>query len=241
MGGCKNMIRIAIVEDNKEDADRLNDYLHRYEKEHQEIFTISHYTDGDGIVENFKGQFDVIFMDVQMAFMDGMSAAEEIRKQDKHVVIIFITNMKQYALRGYAVDALDYVLKPVNYFAFSQRLERALERMRNRASKSVIVKIKGGMVKLEVSDICYLESVGHSLIYHTVSGKYETWGTMKSQEMELKDSHFVSGNKGYLINLAYVDGIQNAVVTVHGEELLLSRSKKAGFMEALNKYWSDVK
>ncbi len=71
-------------------------------------------------------------MDVEMKFMDGMSAAEEIRKMDTEVVIIFITNMAQYAIRGYAVDALDYVLKPVSYFAFSQRLNRAIGRMKKR-------------------------------------------------------------------------------------------------------------
>ena len=235
------MIRVAVVEDEREYAEQLEEYLHRYEKEHQETFSVTYYSDGDGIVQNFKGQFDIILLDIQMAFMNGMSAAEEIRKQDTQVVIIFITNMKQYALRGYAVDALDYVLKPVNYFAFSQRLARAVERIHRRVSKTIIVNIKGGMVKLDVSDICYLESVGHSLIFHTVSGRYETWGTMKSWEAELRDSHFVLGNKGYLINLAYVDSVRAGVVTVHGEELVLSRSKKTGFMEELNKYWSDVK
>ena len=67
--------------------------------------------------------------------MDGMSAAEEIRKMDSEVVIIFITNMAQYAIRGYAVDALDYVLKPVSYFAFSQRLntrDRTYEKARSK-------------------------------------------------------------------------------------------------------------
>ena len=59
-----------------------------------------------------------------MKFVDGMTAAEEIRKMDSEVVIIFITNMTQYAIRGYEVDALDYVLKPVSYFAFSQKLKR---------------------------------------------------------------------------------------------------------------------
>ena len=70
-----------------------------------------------------------------MKFMDGMSAAEEIRKVDTEVVIIFITNMAQYAIRGYAVDALDYVLKPVSYFAFSQRLSRAIGRMKKTRDK----------------------------------------------------------------------------------------------------------
>ena len=90
-------------------------------------------------------------MDVEMKFMDGMSAAEEIRKIDTEVVIIFITNMAQYAIRGYAVDALDYVLKPVSYFAFSQRLNRAISRMKKRETKIIMVNMKGGMVRINVA------------------------------------------------------------------------------------------
>ena len=68
-------------------------------------------------MSGYRFQFDIILMDIEMRFMDGMSAAEEIRQMDKDVVIIFITNMPQYAIRGYAVEALDYMLKPVSYFA----------------------------------------------------------------------------------------------------------------------------
>lgn len=234
------MIKVAIVEDEVIYADELETYLHRYEQEKQEHFLITRYTDGDGIVKDYKGQFDIILMDVSMAFMDGMSAAEEIRKTDRQVIIIFITNMKQYALHGYAVDALDYVLKPVSYFAFSQRLGKAVERIARRVSKHIIVNIKGGVVKLAVSDICYVESLGHSLMFHTIAGDYGTWGTMKSWEEELKDNHFVLGNKGYLINLAYVDSVQDGVVNVHGSMLVLSRPRKRSFMEKLTEYWSGA-
>ena len=123
------MISIAIVGDEEMYAKQLQQFLHQYEEENKEMFDITVYSDGDQIVNKYKSQYDIILMDVEMKFMDGMSAAEEIRKIDTEVVIIFITNMAQYAIRGYAVDALDYVLKPVSYFAFSQRLNRAISRM----------------------------------------------------------------------------------------------------------------
>ena len=104
------MIKIAIVEDEAMYAKQLQDFLRQYETENGEVFDITIYSDGDQIVHKYKSQFDIILMDVEMKFMDGMSAAEEIRKIDTEVVIIFITNMAQYAIRGYAVDALDYVL-----------------------------------------------------------------------------------------------------------------------------------
>lgn len=234
------MIRIAIVEDEASYAEQLKEYLRRYEKEQSETFQITIFSDGDQIVHKYKSDFDIILMDVEMKFMDGMSAAEEIRKVDTEVVIIFITNMAQYAIRGYAVDALDYVLKPVSYFAFSERLKRAIERMHRRESKCIMVNIKGGTVRLNIANIFYVDSQGHTLILHTILGNYETTGTMREMEEKLKDLNFCRGNKGYLINLQHVDGIQDGCAMVRGEKLLLSRAKRKEFMEALTEYWGEV-
>ena len=234
------MIKIAIVEDEQDYAAQLKDYLKQYEKESGEVFNITTFRDGDEIVCKYHSEFDIILMDVEMKFMDGMSAATEIRKLDKEVVIIFITNMAQYAIKGYEVDALDYVLKPVSYFAFSQRLMRAIERMKHREERYILVNIKGGMVRLDVSKIYYVESVGHDLIFHTSTGNYEAAGTMKDIEEELKNLNFFRGNKGYMINLAHVDSVQEGCAVVKGDTLVLSRARKKEFMETLTKYWGEV-
>lgn len=234
------MIKIAIVEDEHAYAMQLQEYLHQYENENSEVFEISLFSDGDEILNKYKPVYDIILMDVEMKFMDGMSAAEEIRKVDSEVVIIFITNMPQYAIRGYAVDALDYVLKPVSYFAFSQRLNRAISRMKKRESKTLAISIKGGTVRLDVANITYIESRGHTLIFHTVGANYEASGTMKELEKELESMNFYRGNKGYLINLAHVDGIKDGCAIVRGEQLILSRARKKDFMEALTRYWGEV-
>ena len=234
------MIKIAIVEDEELYAKQLNEYLRQYERENGEAIEVTIYSDGDRIVDKYQSQYDIILMDIEMKFMDGMSAAEEIRKIDTEVVIIFITNMTQYAIRGYAVDALDYVLKPVSYFALSQRLNRAIGRMRKRESKMIMVNIKGGIVRLNIANIYYIESQGHTLILHTILGDYETSGTMKEMEGKLLDMNFCRGNKGYLINLQHVDGISDGCAIVKDERLILSRARKKEFMEALTKYWGEV-
>ena len=234
------MIRIAIVEDEHAYAMQLQEYLHQYEKDNGEAFEISLFLDGDEIVHKYKPQYDIILMDVEMKFMDGMSAAEEIRKVDTEVVIIFITNMPQYAIRGYAVDALDYVLKPVSYFAFTQRLSRAIGRMRKREMKTISVSIKGGTMRLDAANIYYVESQGHTLLLHTASGVYEASGTMKDMEEMLGEMNFYRGNKGYLINLAHVEGVKDGYAVVKKDKLLLSRARKKEFMEALTHYWGEV-
>ena len=235
------MVRIAIVEDDITYSEQLREYLKRYESEFSESFDISTYFDGDEIVEDYHSQFDIILMDVEMSFMDGMSAAEEIRKVDREVVIIFITNMAQYAIKGYAVEALDYILKPVSYFAFSQRLSRAINRMKKREEKSVVIPIKGGTARVAVSSIYYIESQGHDIIYHTSEGDYVSYGTMKDTEEALGQIHFFRGSKWFLINLQQVEGLSDGCAKLKGGKTLpLSRGRKKAFMEALAQYWGEV-
>lgn len=234
------MLRIAIVEDEEKYAKTLQDYITRYEKEvGQKIFTTV-YSDGDEILEEYHAQFDLILMDVQMRFTDGMTAARRIRQQDSRVVIIFITSMPQFAIQGYEVEALDYVLKPINYFAFSQRLNRAVERILKRSRQYVTIPVKGGSKRLEVSEIYYIESQKHDLIYHTGEGDYLSSGTMKEAEEHFSKLHFFRGNKGYLINLEHVEGIRDGCAVVNGEFLILSRARKGAFLDALANYMGEM-
>ena len=234
------MLHIAIAEDDPSYIRQLREYLDRYSRERGEPVEVTVFTDGDELVEGYRPQFDLILMDVEMPFLDGMTAAAEIRKRDSEVVIIFITNMAQYAIRGYAVDALDYVLKPVSYFAFAQRLERAVARMKRREQRFIVIPIKGGSQKVDLSRLYYVQSQGHTLLYHTAAGTYSSTGTMKEVEAQLGALHFCRGNNGYLINLEHVDGVQDGFALVHGERLQLSRPRRAAFLEALTNYLGEV-
>lgn len=234
------MIRIAIVEDEVHYQEQLAAFLQRFEQERGEHIEIATYADGDEFVEDYKAQFDIILMDVQMRFMDGMAAAEEIRKMDSEVVIMFITNMAQYAIKGYEVDALDYILKPISYFQFSQRLNRAIERMKRREEHYLTIKVKGGVKRFRISDIYYIESQGHKLIFVMKTEEVETFGTMKEMEELLAEHPFFRGNKGYFINLEHVEGMDDIFAVVKGKRLLISRPKRKAFMEALSNYWGDV-
>ena len=234
------MIRIAVAEDEKSYRDTLKEYLERYQKESGRGIEVTFYTDGDGLVEEYHMQYDIILMDIQMKFMDGMSAAREIRNKDPEVVIIFITNMDQYATKGYEVEAMDYVLKPVSYFMFCEKIERAVLRMQNRNAQYVLVDIKGGMKKVDLNQVCYLESQGHTLLFHTVTEVISGNGTMKEYEDKLQKYDFIRCNKGYLVNLKFVDGVSEGYVEINHEKLSIGRTRKNAFMEALTNYISKV-
>lgn len=187
------MIRIAIVEDDDLFVSQVQQFLADYQREKKEAFDIRVYRDGDGITADYRPEFDIILMDIEMRFVNGMTAAEEIRRIDSEVIIIFITNLPQYAIRGYEVGALDYILKPLSYFVFSQKLERAIGRLRQKGKHYVTVPFRGGIQRLDVSDIYYIESEGHTLVYHTSRGNLCSSGTMKAAETRFEGMHFFPG------------------------------------------------
>ena len=181
------MIHIAIVEDEEMYSKQLNDYVKRYCEESGAAIKVTFFTDGDEIVLNYSGNYDIILMDIQMRFMDGMTAAEKIRQLDNKVIIMFITNMTQYAIRGYQVDALDYMVKPVEYFSFSQKMSKAIERLKTSERRYISITTDNGMKKLDIDEILYVESFGHYLNYETFKGVFQTRGTMKNTEENLND------------------------------------------------------
>ena len=132
------MFKIAIVEDQEETRESLNRFVRQYAQEQGLQVEISLITDGAEIAEHYTPGFDIIFMDVEMPRLDGFGAAEAIRAVDADVVLVFVTNMAQYAIRGYEVDALDYVLKPVNYYQFCTKLSRAIQRVQRRRGGQVV-------------------------------------------------------------------------------------------------------
>lgn len=234
------MVKVAIVEDDVRYQQQLKEYLEQYGEEKGEHFQIRIFGDGDEILENYRADYDLILMDIQMKFMNGMEAAEQIREMDKDVIIIFITNLSAYAMNGYRVDALDYVLKPVSYFSFSERIDRALNRRRNRMTTYFSIPIKGGVKRIEVSDLMYIEVHDHDLIYHMVGESFETRGSMKAAEEMLRDYPFFRCNKFYLVNLQYVEAVSGNDVHLHREILQVSRAKRRELMDALNNYLNEI-
>ena len=230
------MIRIAIVEDDRQVQQQLVDYIRRYERQFGRMFELTCFSDGDEIVSDYRPVYDIILLDVQMARMDGMAAAEAIRKVDPDVILIFITNMAQFAIRGYAVDALDYVLKPVPYFAFSQQLQKAVGRLQRRQRTFLAVPVEGGLRRVSVESIYYLESEGHSVRLYTENGDFLSPGTLKSFETQLAGKPFARCNSGYLVNLAQVTAVQQNEAKVGPYLLQISRPKKKSFLEALTDF-----
>ena len=178
----------------------------------------------------------LVLLDIQMPGMNGMEVARKIRETDENVVLVFITNMAQYAIEGYSVNALDFVLKPVNYDIFSLKLSRAISRVKMRKDEEIVLPLPNGMKRISVSKIYYVDIQNRILQYHTSEGDFKVRGTLQAAEEELCKYHFVKCNHWYLVNLKYVTEIQNNFVTVAGHVLEISRRNKNTFMNAVTNY-----
>lgn len=229
-------MHIAIVEDETVVAAQLQEYITRFAKESEKNIEMSHYSSGVEFLNRFKGQFDIILMDIVMPGIDGMETARRLRQIDPQVTLLFLTNMAQYAVSGYEVEAADYILKPVSYFVFSQRLARAISRLDRQGKHYLMITCKTGARKVEIESIYYVESQGHNLLYHTSGGIYTVLGTIRNVEDKLSPFHFFRCNKGILVSLAHVDGIDDGCAIVAGEHVPISRARRNSFMEALTDF-----
>ena len=230
------MKHIAVVEDDSSASQQIQNYLSLYQKENEQEFSVTVFADGLSILEDYHPIWDIILMDIEMPLMDGMTAAKCIRELDQSVIIIFITNMAKYAIKGYAVDALDYVLKPVSYYAFSQRLGRAVERVARRARHFLQINAHGTAHKLDTSAIYWIENCGHDLVFHTAEGEVTAPGSMTETEEKLAQDSYFRVNKGCLVNLEHVDRMDGEDAIVHGDRVPLARARRKAFLDALNDY-----
>lgn len=229
-------MRIAIVEDSAQELERLTAFTQQYFDAQGSTCQIVQFSDGDELLEDYRADWDLIFLDIQMARLDGMKAAEMIRVLDKDVIIVFITNMAHYAIKGYRVRALDFLLKPVNYRMLEQVLTQAEHLLTERKRKFITLPTQKGMMRLNVSEIDYVEVENHVLSVITAQGTFNLRGTISSIEETLVPYGFFRCNNCYLVNLAHVSRVEPGMAVVGSHELAVSRPRQKKFMEALTRY-----
>lgn len=235
------MLRIAIVEDEEEYIKQLQKYVRRFSDENGQEIEVSVFRDGNEIVANYSPEFDILLLDIEMPILDGLNAARKIRKVDEKVVMMFITNVANYAIHGYEVGALDFITKPLTYYTFQLRFQRAVDRARQRVDDEILLTLRDGVVKVSVRQIYYVEVQNRMLIYHTMNGDYTMRGTMKSVEEQLAKYHFVKCNHWYIVNLSHVERISKDTVTVAGTELEISRRSRTSFLNALTDFMGGAR
>ncbi|MDR1092636.1 MAG: LytTR family DNA-binding domain-containing protein [Clostridiales bacterium] len=231
------VVRIAVVEDDDAEAKTISDYISRFQKESRDVFKVARFWDGDEITSDYRPDYDIIFLDIRMKGIDGITAARYIRRMDNDVALIFITHMAQYAIKGYSVGALDFLPKPVSYFSFSQQLKRSIEHIKRcKDNMYILLPTENGVVKMDVARVLFIESFKHKMTVHTKDGEYHLISTMKDLESRLAGRGFFRSDNSFLVNLAHVKAVEGSLVILDSAGLNVSRSRKTSFLQALAAY-----
>ena len=231
--------KIIIVEDDNIALSILREHLDRYSRETELDFDITHFSDGIQLLEKYPTDVDIIFMDIDLPELNGMEVVRKLRQKDSDVVVIFVTNLAQYAVEGYSVDALDFIVKPVTYYNFQMKFKRALTRSVKRKNVTFWIDLKGGgKQEINTNELKYIEITQHLLAFHTTHGIFESWGALNSMKERLKNAPFELCNRCYLVNLKFVKGISQYDLSLGDEVLQISHTRRATFMLALNRYLS---
>ena len=236
------MIHLAMVEDENTTVQDLKNYLKRYSMEKKVEFQISTLESSELLLSNMQKQFDLILLDIQLPGMDGMKAAQQIRHLGYTTPIIFVTSLAQYAVNGYEVDALDFMVKPVSYFQFAMKMEKAIRIIRQKIDQQISITVDRGIKVFSASQLTYIEIINHDLIYHSLTGLYRSRGSLSALEEKLSVNHFIRINVCYLVNMRYISELtSNSVILSTGDELFISRARKKAVLLALTEYLGGIR
>lgn len=226
------MYRIAIVEDRQSDVQRFREALEQYAADKQMEFRCKLWSNAETFLEDYNHQYDIVFMDIRLPGMDGMAAARKLREIDHTVLLVFLTSLAQYAVEGYEVEAIDYIIKPITYSALRLKMPRLLRRC-TIEEQEIIIGSSDQSVKLRPNDLQYVEIFDHHIQYMTAKGVVRAYGTLKEIEDALPDGFFRVNNQT-IVNLRYVTRVDAENVILGGREFPLSRRRRKSFLEALH-------
>ena len=226
------MIRIAIVEDAAFDRQVLRDCLREYGQETGTELQITEFTGGTAFLEQNQEDLDLIFMDIMMDGLDGLTTARKLRRRDDKVLLVFVTSMLQYAVQGYSVDAMDFIVKPVTYTGLKLCMDRVVRRLNETTPVRLRFTNREGTHSVDAAEICYIESLEHKIVVHTVQGEIQSDMSLAAAEKMVKALPFFRCHVSYLVNLRYVDRVSGNDVWVNGDRLAISRYRRKDFLEA---------
>lgn len=236
------MPRILVLEDDAREADVLINHVSRYAQETATTLSVR-WSRSPMELQDISAACDVCFMDIDMPGMSGMEAATLLRTYDEVTPIVFVTNLAQYAVRGYEVDAAGFMVKPVSYGAFRMRMDKALRMLERSRPASLQVRSKGTARVLRLDDVVFAESRGHDVVYHLADGEeVGERSTLQAATERLSGRPFVRISRGVLANAAHIRSYRgNEVRMDEGTVLTFGRTMRSDATRAINDYFGDAR
>ena len=235
------MLNIIIVEDDDGDAKLLADLLDECARGSGAEISVRRFSDSQRFFAECPEDADVVFLDICMPGLSGIDAARKIRETNSRIIIVFVTNMVQYAVEGYSVQASDFIVKPATEVSVGRVFKKvaALAEMNINKQLTIEDSVSGNVSRVELKDILYIEICRHKLTWHTKNGNISNWGTLDSVQEKLPKKMFSRSHVSYLVNLEHVGKLAKDSVTVGDEILPVSRSQKKIFYADLARYLGE--
>lgn len=218
------LLQIAITEDSQDDLHRLTECLKQAGQEIGLTIKTTIFHEGLSFLDEYKPIYDIVFLDIDMPYKNGIDIAKELRLKDKDVIIAFVTNLAQMAVKGYEVDAVDFIIKPVEYSHFIYRFRKMVEKSLKGKEESLLLTNGKEKNRVKYDDIIYITVSHHSLIFHTIKEEIRVPGSMSKLKNDFHDS-FCLCNSGTMVNLNHISSIKGDFLsTSTGDVLPISRS-----------------
>lgn len=219
------MFEIAYCDDHHDALSNMTDLLNQYQSTRHINCKTSAFSSGFELISLIeKGKrFSVYCLDILMPHYSGIEVAKEIRRYDKAAPIIFLTSSPEFALAGYGVKAMNYILKPISADKLFAVLDDALEQVnQEKKEKTILVKSHDGLQKLRVDTITYVEVIGRSILYHLFSGRVvectESFST--ACDMLLSFGSFVKTHRSYIVNMQFIETIESNQVKLQTQSII---------------------
>ena len=224
-------MRIAVCDDEEQFRLQLRDAIDKIYGSIDVI--IDTFSDGRRLLERFDANpYDVLFLDIEMPAMDGITLAKRLRERSENVFLVFLTSHVEYALEGYEVNALRYLTKPIREDKLREVLSYVMKK--NAGKRQLMIKSEGEELRINLSDILYFEAQNQYVSIHTNKEEHLVRANVSDFDTQLKDDGFFRIHRGYLISLLKVKKLVKTDVTMEGGAVLpVSRSNLKALKEAL--------
>lgn len=229
-------MKIAVVENEEKDIQVYKEYISKYQESTKERIEAVFFQNGIDAITDYPKELDAIFMDIDMPMIDGLETSKKIREKDSDVIIIFVTNLSQFAIQGYKVQALDFLLKPIEYMDFKFEIDKIKRNTNRKGNDFIWVSTKGTTIRLSFKNIISIEIFHHDLIIKTNlkdNPEFKFRGSLQAISEKLDNSMFARINNYSIVNLSYVKEIRKEdVILQDGTSVLFSRNRKKDFIDA---------
>ena len=221
-------MRIAICEDNKEHAEILKNMIGHWAEQEKFKVDIGYYQSAEEFLFYMKedSRYDLAFLDIQLEKMNGIQLARMIRKEDRTIILVFTTGVKNYTLSGYEVSAFRYLIKPLQEQDIMSTLTKANRLIEENKKNAIIITYNDELCRIFKNDIYYIETDNHHIILHMENEQLRFKARLKEFEKQFQEPQFCKCHRSFIVNLHHVSKISREKVEIEsGREVPVSRAR----------------